>query len=183
MVQEQEFRKSVALPGVPKLLEDLKKGGTKIALATSSQKHHFDIKTAHLEDLFSVFAKENRVLGDNPRIPRGRGKPNPDIYLVALKTLNDGLPEGERKITPEECLVFEDGVPGVVAGRRAGMRVVWVPHLGLAGELQGKEDEVLAGLAEGEGDGVKGTVGDGWAEQRITLEDFPYAKYGVVVGS
>lgn len=183
MVQEEEFRKSVPLPGVLKLLGDLKKSGVRIALATSSHKHHFDIKTAHLEDLFRVFEEEYRVLGDDSRIPKGRGKPNPDIYLLALKTLNDGLPKGEAKITPEECLVFEDGVPGVVAGRRAGMRVVWVPHLGLAGELAGKEGEVLAGLAEGEGDGVKGSVGDGWAEQRVTLEDFPYGKYGIVVKS
>jgi pseudouridine 5'-phosphatase len=50
-----------------------------------------------------------------------------------------------EKIRPEECLVFEDSVPGVEAGRRAGMRVIWVPHRGLAGEFRGKEQEVLAG--------------------------------------
>ncbi|CAG8979124.1 hypothetical protein HYALB_00000257 [Hymenoscyphus albidus] len=183
VVQEEEFKKSIPLPGVEKLLKDLKVAGMKIALATSSHKHHIEIKTAHLKDLFAVFEERNRVLGDDTRIPKGRGKPNPDIYLVALQTINDSLPEGEPKIRPEECLVFEDGVPGVVAGRRAGMRVVWVPHLGLAGELMGKEGEVLAGLAEGEGDGVKGEIGDGWAEQRVNLEDFPYGKYGIVVGS
>jgi pseudouridine-5'-monophosphatase len=180
-VQEIEFRKSVVLPGVEHLLKELKKRGVEMALATSSHRGHFVIKTEHISHLFENFRLERQVLGDDPRIPKGRGKPNPDIYLVALKAINDTLPTGTAPITPEECLVFEDGVPGVVAGRRAGMRVVWVPHQGLAGELKGKEDEVLAGLAEGKGDkgGIEGKIGDGWAEQRSTLEDFPFEKYGI----
>jgi pseudouridine-5'-monophosphatase len=159
----------------------LKKRGVEMALATSSHRGHFVIKTEHISHLFENFKPEHQILGDDPRIPKGRGKPNPDIYLIALKAINDTLPADTAPITPEECLVFEDGVPGVVAGRRAGMRVVWVPHQGLAGELKGKEDEVLAGLAEGKGDegGIEGKIGDGWAEQRTTLEDFPYEKYGM----
>lgn len=124
------------------------------------------------------------MLGDDIRIPEGRGKPSPDIYLVALKAINSTLDPGEEEIKPEECLVFEDGIPGVVAGRRAGMRVVWVPHEGLAGICVGREEEVLAG--HGEGVDVDphelGVVGDGWGEQFRTLEKFPYEKYGIVVG-
>jgi pseudouridine-5'-monophosphatase len=77
-------------------------------------------------------------------------------------------------------LVFEDGIPGVVAGRKAGMRVVWVPHPGLAVEYQGKEAEVLAGLGEGGSAEEFGKVGDGYGEQLVSLEDFPYARYGIV---
>ena len=160
-------------------------GKIHIALATSSHEHHFRIKTGHIEGLFEVFTEERRVLGDDVRIPKGRGKPSPDIYLLALKTINDTLEAGEEPIKPEECLVFEDGIPGVVAGRRAGMRVVWVPHAGLAAQLQGNEGEVLAGTIEGtEIDAHQlGTVGDGWGEQLATLEDFPYEKYGIVTKS
>lgn len=144
------------------------------------------MKTQHLEDLFGVFEKEKRVLGDDARIPKGRGKPSPDIYLVALKAVNDTLEEGEEEIKPEECLVFEDGVPGVIAGRRAGMRVVWVPHEGLAKQYVGKEAEVLAGRGEGGGDLVDehqlGTIGDGWGEQLVSLVDFPMEKYGIAAG-
>ncbi len=71
-----------------------------------------------------MFTKERRVLGNDKRIPKGRGKPSPDIYLVALKAINDTLDEGEEEIKPEECLVFEDGVPSVIAGRRADMSVI-----------------------------------------------------------
>jgi pseudouridine-5'-monophosphatase len=187
VLQEQEFRKAEALPGVEKLLGDLataKSGSTgkkiHVALATSSHKHHFEIKTGHLEELFGAFVEERRILGDDARIAKGRGKPCPDIYLLALMTINDSLAEGEEKIKPEECLVFEDGIPGVVAGRKAGMRVVWVPHPGLAVEYQGKEAEVLAGLGEGGSAEEFGKVGDGYGEQLVSLEHFPYARYGIV---
>ncbi|KAI6714186.1 haloacid dehalogenase-like hydrolase [Diplocarpon mali] len=189
-IQEQEFRKAAPLPGIETLLKDLGsaktqggRGKVHVALATSSNEGHFRIKTDHLTDLFSVFTPERRVLGDDTRIRKGRGKPSPDIYLVALKAINATLEPGEQPIKAEECLVFEDGIPGVVAGRRAGMRVVWVPHEGLASLWVGREGEVLAGRGEGaEVDPHElGVVGDGWGEQRVTLEEFPYEKYGIVV--
>jgi pseudouridine-5'-monophosphatase len=189
-LQEREFPNAQPLPGVEALLQTLstsENGGRKIhiALATRSHEGHFKLKTQHLEDMFEVFTKERRVLGDDKRIPKGRGKPSPDIYLVALKAINDTLGEGEEEIKPEECLVFEDGVPGVIAGRRAGMRVVWVPHQGLANQYAGREAEVLAGRGEGEenvDEHPLGQVGDGWGEQLVNLVDFPYEKYGIVAG-
>jgi pseudouridine-5'-monophosphatase len=135
--------------------------------------------------MFEVFTKERRVLGDDKRIPKGRGKPSPDFYLVALKAINDMLGEGEEEIKPEECLVFEDAVPGVIVGRRAGMRVVWVPHQGLANQYARREAEVLAGSGGGEenvDEHQLGQVGDGWGEQLVSLVDFPYEKYGIVAG-
>jgi pseudouridine-5'-monophosphatase len=191
VIQEQEFQKSAPLPGVERLLLDLSTGksgaedGGKIhiALATSSNEGHFKIKTEHLSELFTVFTPDRRVLGDDPRIPKGRGKPSPDIYLLALKTINESLEPGEEEIKPEECLVFEDGIPGVVAGRRAGMRVVWVPHEGLAKQFQGREAEVLAGRSEGSDvdEHQLGEIGDGWGEQMVSLVNFPYEKYGITV--
>jgi len=124
------------------------------------------------------------VLGDDKRLTPGRGKPLPDIFLLALKTINDSLPEGETPITPEECLVFEDSVPGVEAGRRAGMRVVWCPHPMLKKVYAGREGEVLAGRTGEAGDvdlHQLGEVDDGWADYFATLVDFPYTKYGIVV--
>lgn len=168
-----------------------------LALCTSSHKRNFDIKTTNIQEMFMVFSQHCRVLGDDPRIPKGRGKPLPDIWLLALKCINEELleeDENEREIRPEECLVFEDSVPGVESGRRAGMRVVWVPHPGLLNVYKDRVDEVLAGRT-GEHDesdlahqgstplpGSPGTVGqlnDGWAEMLSSLEDFDYRKYGI----
>ncbi|KAI0012462.1 HAD-like protein [Xylariaceae sp. FL0662B] len=155
-----------------------------IALATSSTSANFSIKTARWTELFSVFESHRRVLGDDPRIGKGRGKPLPDIYFLALKTINDSLDAGERPIAPEECLVFEDSVPGVEAGRRAGMRVVWCPHPMLKKEYDGREREILAGrMGEaGEVDEHQlGEIDDGWADYFPNLANFPYDKYGMVV--
>lgn len=152
-----------------------------LALATSSQAKNFAYKTNHNQALFNHFPPHRRVLGDDPRVAPGRGKPCPDIYLVALETINADLRrQGEPEILPEECLVFEDSVPGVEAGRRAGMRAVWCPHKELLKIYRGREDEVLAGLANGHDDG-SGAIGDGWAEQVSTLEGFKYAKYGIEI--
>lgn len=203
-LQAQHFPAAKPLPGVEKLLGDLgrtrwwdlaesdktavpgaKPKRVHIALATSSNSGNFRIKTAHLGELFSVFETPRRVLGDDTRIQPGRGKPLPDIYLLALKTVNETLAEGEKPITPEECLVFEDSVPGVEAGRRAGMRVVWCPHPMLKQEYAGRDDEILAGRMGAAGEAVDvhqlGEIGDGWADYYLDLQNFPYEKYGIVV--
>jgi len=177
-LQAQFFPTTRPLPGTQLLLKTLSRApNVHLALATSSHAKNFRRKTSHQEAFFSAFAPQRRVLGDDPRIAKGRGKPAPDIYLLALETINKELcAKGEREIEVEECLVFEDSVPGVEAGRRAGMRVVWCPHQELLKEYKGREKEVLAGNAHG---GHVGREGDGWAELRGTLEGFPYAKYGI----
>jgi len=43
-----------------------------------------------------------------------KGKPAPDIYLAVAKSLG---------VSPDKCLVFEDIVPGIMAGKSAGMKV------------------------------------------------------------
>ncbi|KAG9243953.1 HAD-like domain-containing protein [Calycina marina] len=190
VLQKQYFPQSLPLPGVEKLLADLEGAKTitgekvHIALATSSHEVNFKLKTGHLKNLFEVFTNDRRVLGDDVRIPKGRGKPAPDIYLLALKTINESLAEGEKEIKLEECLVFEDSVPGIEAGRRAGMRCVWVPHPGLGEEYKGREAAVLAArTGEGCAEDIDqlGAEGNGWADHLQSLEAFPYEKFGMVV--
>ncbi len=44
-----------------------------------------------------------------------RGKPDPEIFLCAAS---------EIRVPPSQCLVFEDGISGMEAARRAGMRCI-----------------------------------------------------------
>jgi len=200
VLQRKYFPGTKPLPGVELLLQNLASTADPkihIALATSSHKNNFVLKTTHLSEMFSIFAEENRVMGDDTRIQPGRGKPAPDIYLLALKTINDSLSKrGHQEIKPEECLVFEDSVPGVEAGRRAGMQVVWCPHPELLIEYKGREKEVLAGLTGEHNETTTkpevdmtgptvvrapGKLDDDWAILVKTLENFPYERYGINV--
>ncbi|KAL8396462.1 hypothetical protein RB594_008797 [Gaeumannomyces avenae] len=188
--QTRHFPDCQPLPGAERLLAHLASDaacpGVHAALASSTSRVNFAMKKSgpggETRRMLDLIPERRQVLGDDPRVRGGRGKPAPDIYLLALAQINETLPPGEREITPRECLVFEDSVVGVEAGRRAGMRVLWVPHEGLAAEYVGKEAEVLAGRIGLVGIGDEhelGQPGDGWGQQLASLEDFPYAKYGI----
>lgn len=86
-----------------------------------------------------------------------------DIYLLALSTINESLPDGENRISPEECLVFEDAVLGVESARNAGMQVVWVPDPWIKGVFQGKEPEILGH----------------WGREAKTLAHVSLEEYGI----
>ncbi|OSX65993.1 hypothetical protein POSPLADRAFT_1043524 [Postia placenta MAD-698-R-SB12] len=129
------------LPGAVRLVQHLRRHGIPIAVATGSQRRNYAQKSAHLMDvLFGAF--EGRVVcADDGLVRPGRGKPHPDIFLVAAeKCLGRKVGEGEaveagvseeQKLERAKGLVFEDAIPGVLAGRSAGMNVVWVPDANL----------------------------------------------------
>jgi HAD superfamily hydrolase (TIGR01509 family) len=69
------------------------------------------LESAGLQDLFQLVVTPHDV-------PPGRGKPAPDMFLLAAR---------EMGVPPEQCLVFEDAEPGIQGARAAGMAVVVVP--------------------------------------------------------
>lgn len=157
-----------------------------MASSTTTSAYQLKASTPRAKQLFSCFASHLRILGDDPRVGTGREKPAPDIYLVALESLRAaaGPNSREKVLQPGECLVFEDSIVGVESGRRAAMRVVWVPHPDVAAEGQGRQKEVLAAKT--------GTskLGSGWqvgefddplVEIISSLECFDYEKYGIHV--
>ncbi|TFK70595.1 HAD-like protein [Pluteus cervinus] len=167
IIQDQLWPTVPLLPGVRKLVTHLKSHNIQIAVATGSKRRNFELKTVNHQDVFGLF--EGKVVcGDDAAsdLPGGgngkefviRGKPEPDVFLVAARELlgrDVGEPQGEvnEKQTEERAkgLVFEDSLPGMQAGRRAGMHVVWVPDSSLLDvEYNGEEraDQLLKSLEE-----------------------------------
>ncbi|KAM9911332.1 hypothetical protein OXX69_003626 [Metschnikowia pulcherrima] len=155
--------KSDWLDGALPLLNYLKEKNVPLAIGTGSNLVNYKLKTDRLAEHFEVF-KHHIVTGDDVRLPPGRGKPHPDIWHICLESLNRERDEmGLERISIEECLVFEDGIPGVISGKNANATVVWVPHPGALAELDGKENEI---------------IGDG-GEVLPSLAAFDSAKYGL----
>ena len=122
------------LPGTVELIQHLSKHNIPQAIASSSSRHHFEMKTiSHQQWLnFQVV-----TLGDDLEIKQG--KPAPDIFLLTAKKLN---------AAPEQCLVFEDSVAGIESAIAAGMSVVAIPDPVFERQLFQKADLVLNSMEE-----------------------------------
>ncbi|KAL8951204.1 MAG: hypothetical protein Q9222_002807 [Ikaeria aurantiellina] len=208
------FRESKPLPGVLALLSNLASASPAIslAIASSTSSSLFETKTAHLPDLTAHFSRRCILLADDEDMKDKKGKPAGDVFLLAMERMNAALVEssqgkGEeapKLLTPEECLVFEDSIAGVAAGRAAGMRVCWVPHDGLQtvcrgllchvvqgqietvereliGRQGGKED--LEATSDGGRGGKLTRMADGEGEMLRSLENFYYGFYGIGIPS
>ena len=94
-------------PGIPEFLNGCRENGIKLGIATSNSRELVE-NVAEVHNLRTYFT--SIVTGCDV----ARGKPSPDIYLEVARQL---------EVVPARCLVFEDIVPGILAGKRAGMRV------------------------------------------------------------
>lgn len=99
--------------GARELLSFLREKGMPCALASSSPMDliEFYLKQAGMTECFDQIVSGAMV---------SRSKPAPDIFLLAARKLG---------VSPECCMVFEDSINGIKAGRAAGMRVCMVPDL------------------------------------------------------
>jgi HAD superfamily hydrolase (TIGR01509 family) len=93
--------------GVREFLEYLKDKQIPAGIATSNSKELVDlvIRKHGLCEYFSSIRTSCDV---------EKGKPSPDVYLLVAEDL---------KVIPEQCLVFEDVVQGIMAGQNANMKV------------------------------------------------------------
>lgn len=98
--------------GIPDFLRHCREKGIRLGIATSNSRELVENVAAvhNLREYFTCIMTGSEVL---------RGKPNPDIYLAVAHGL--GVPAGR-------CLVFEDIVAGILAGKNAGMRVCAVEN-------------------------------------------------------
>lgn len=96
------------LPGVNDFIMELKRNGYLISLGSASKNALFILNHLKLTDYFDSIVDGTHV---------NKAKPDPEVFLTAAKNLG---------VEPIECVVFEDAVAGVEAGKNAGMRVIGV---------------------------------------------------------
>eukprot|EP00092_Neocalanus_flemingeri_P014060 GFUD01015168.1.p1 GENE.GFUD01015168.1~~GFUD01015168.1.p1 ORF type:complete len:246 (+),score=83.05 GFUD01015168.1:35-772(+) len=118
-IQEETFPACQLLPGAERLVRYLAaQPNIQIAVATSSPRETFELKTSKHQELFSLF---NHVVCGSSDPEVKQGKPAPDIFQVCAARFPDHTPH------PASCLVLEDSPAGVQAALAAGMRCLMVP--------------------------------------------------------
>lgn len=103
-----KYRYQVPLkPGAREFLELMKKKNIKCGIATSNGRELVDtvLDSLGIQEYFQAVTTACEVKA---------GKPEPDIYLYVA---------GQLGVEPKDCLVFEDIPAGILAGKRAGMKV------------------------------------------------------------
>ena len=111
------------MPGAHRLLEYLYHHKIPMAIASSSTRKAFNLKTGSLSGNFFKYFHHILLGPEDPRVKAG--KPSPDIFIICSKMFppkQDGNP-----FPPSSFLVFEDSEAGVFAALKAGMQVVHVP--------------------------------------------------------
>lgn len=113
--KEQRYRELVAdhltlSEGAKRLLDELKNRGFLLAVGSSAPRANLELilERLHLQDCFDACVTKEEVT---------EGKPAPKTFLKAAQKLS---------LQPYNCVVVEDAVQGVEAGKAAGMPVVAV---------------------------------------------------------
>jgi len=114
------------VPGTREFIQFLKEKNIPIAVASASRLALIDLilSALGLREEFDAVASSEEVKN---------GKPEPDVFLLAAERLN---------VPPSDSLVIEDGISGMVAAKKAGMRCVAL----VRGSNEDKQDNYPANL-------------------------------------
>ena len=133
LYQLEGMMKYEYLPGAENLLKSLKRLNQPIVLVTSSNNDkmaHLDEEIPELRGLFDFIVTADLIT---------KSKPDPEGYLLGAEKI-------ERKIA--NCVVFEDSLQGVKAGRNAGAFVIGISGTMPRETLQPFADIVIDSLTE-----------------------------------
>ena len=100
--------RSAMFPDIPETLERLNQAGIRMACCSSNSPTviQSSLDAMGIREYFPCVISAETL---------ERPKPDPMIYLRAA---------AELCAEPEECAVYEDSAPGILAGKRAGMTVI-----------------------------------------------------------
>ncbi|MEM7550291.1 MAG: HAD family phosphatase [Bacteroidota bacterium] len=109
--------------GLIELLKDAREEGFKLAVATSAPTENviFTIDGLGIRHFFDSIVDSTQVT---------QGKPHPEVYLKSAENV---------ETEPSRCIVFEDALRGVEAGKNAGCKVVGVATTHNRSEIVGTD--------------------------------------------
>ena len=96
------------LPGIPAFFAQLRTTNLKVALGSVSKNSRLILDRIGMTDAFDAIIDGNKIT---------RSKPDPEVFLKGAAELN---------VSPIDCVVFEDAVAGIAAGKAGGMRTVGI---------------------------------------------------------
>lgn len=111
-VIELILKKGEILPGVIQTIEYFHSKNYPLAIASASSIRIIDsvIEKLKIKKYFTIIHSAEF---------EEYGKPHPAVFISTAKKLN---------VLPQNCLVFEDSLNGVIAGKAARMKVIAVPE-------------------------------------------------------
>jgi beta-phosphoglucomutase len=121
-----------ALPGAKEFISRCQKRGLKLALATSADIIKMKVNLEEIGLAGTTF--QSIVTGEDVE----RKKPFPDVFIKAATSLG---------LNPSECLVVEDAINGVRAGKAAGCKCLAVTTSFAASAL-GEADWIYDSLTD-----------------------------------
>ena len=148
-------------PLIPGAVETVRRIAAVVPVAVASSGHPSVIAAAldalGIGRLFSAVVSSDEV---------AVGKPAPDVYRLAASRLG---------VAPAACLVVEDSLNGVLAGRAAGMTVVLVPNAAIPPAPGAREaaSVVLATISEVDLAAIARLPGGRSRERKAGLIDRP----------
>jgi beta-phosphoglucomutase-like phosphatase (HAD superfamily) len=105
------WREGRFIGGIPEIIAFCRQQRLKLGLATSSSQRLMNavLDKLDLTDKIDVALSAEHM---------AYGKPHPEVFLACARQLG---------VEPSECLVIEDSLNGVIAGKAALMKVIAVP--------------------------------------------------------
>lgn len=101
-----QIKPADALPGIPQLLDALRKQGIKTAIASASKNAFSVIENLQMKPYFDVIVDAAKIVNS---------KPDPEVFLAAAQQLG---------VAPTDCVGVEDAVAGVDAILAADMTAI-----------------------------------------------------------
>ena len=129
--QHEESMEYRLFDGVFDFIAALKGHGIPMAIVTSSTRLKMSHMVGQLPEFAAMFTD---IITSEDVI---HGKPDPEGYIIGASRIG---------IAPKDCIVFEDSINGLLAGRSAGARVVAVATTNPREKLQQYGDVIIDSL-------------------------------------